>query len=263
MAAAKAKAAAEAAAIQAVEDYLQSGIVVNAIEQTVERAFEKHFGKFMDRMTELEKANEELKERIENTEGKSLELESSLSAKEAEIKRLNSTIDAQAVSINNLKLAMNEAEQYSRRNCLKFYGVQENESENTDEIVCKLSTEHLGVRVTVDDLDRTHRIAARSGATSDSSTSKTKKPRVIIAKFCSYRVRSAVLRARRNLKGTGMGIDEALTATNQELLWAAKKHPKVKEAWSSDGRVTILLPATNGRTIKKTIRFKDELDKLR
>ena len=47
MAAAKAKAAAEAAAIQAVEDYLQSGIVVNATEQTVERAFEKHFGMFI------------------------------------------------------------------------------------------------------------------------------------------------------------------------------------------------------------------------
>ena len=125
----------------------------------------------------------------------------------------------------------------------------------------------LGVHLTVNDLDRSHRVAPRSEkSTSDSGSGgtnqKNKKPRAIIAKFCSYRVRSSVLRARRKLKGTGMGIDEALTPTNQELLWTAKKHSKVNGAWSSDGRIVVLITTTNGKSIRKTIHCKQDLEKL-
>ena len=113
---------------------------------------------------------------------------------------------------------------------------------------------------------RSHRVAARlpqeGGArTTDAegASSRKKKPRAIIVKFCSYRKRSAVMHARRRLKGSGMGIDEALTAHNQDLLWKAKRHEKVKDAWTLDGRVTVLLAGTNGKNVKKVIRNKDEL----
>ena len=91
---------------------------------------------------------------MDGIDPKSLELETSLTARKAEIKSLNDHIEAQATSINNLKLAMNEAEQYSRRNCLKFNGVKESDSENTDEIICRLATERLGVPMVMTDLDR-------------------------------------------------------------------------------------------------------------
>ena len=200
-----------------------------------------------------------IKERLDDNDGKILELETSLAARKTEIKRLNDLVDAQATSINNLELTMNEADQYSRRNCLKFYGVKESDSENT-------ATNRLGIPLTIADLDRTHRVASRKNGTTDSqaqgANSKSRKPRAIIAKFFSYRLRSAVIRARRKLKGTGIGVDEALTSTNHELLWAAKKHEKVKEAWSSDGRIIALLPATGGKSIKRTIRSKTDLENI-
>ena len=136
---------------------------------------------------------------MDGIDGKSLELDTSLTARKAEINSLNDLIEVQASSINNLKLAMNEAEQYSRRNCLKIYGVKESVSENTDEIICRLATGRCGVPMVTTDLDRSHRVAPRSNNASDSraegGNSRNNKPRAIIAKFCSYRIRNAVLYA--------------------------------------------------------------------
>ena len=262
----KTKATAEAAALQAVEDYLKTEAFVNAIQTAVERAIDKHLTTLIHRVDQLEEANTGIKERLDDNDGKILELETSLAARKTEIKRLNDLVDAQATSINNLELTMNEADQYSRRNCLKFYGVKESDSENTDELICQLATNRLGIPLIIADLDRTHRVASRKNGTTDSqaqgANSKSRKPRAIIAKFFSYRLRSAVIRARRKLKGTGIGVDEALTSTNHELLWAAKKHEKVKEAWSSDGRIIALLPATGGKSIKRTIRSKTDLENI-
>ena len=78
----------------------------------------------------------------------------------------------------------------------------------------------------------------------------------------TYRKRSAVLRSRKKLKGSGIAIDESLTASNQDILWAAKKHDRVKEAWASDGRIIVLLAGTGNKDIKRLIRNKDELNKL-
>ena len=215
----------KAAALQAVEDYIKTEAFIEAIGDVVEKAIDKHIKKFIERLDDLEKANTDLTERIDRFDGKSLELETSLAARKAEIKRLNDLVEVQATSIDNLKLAMNEAEQYSRRNCLKFYGVKESDSENTDEIICRLANERLGVSITRTDLDRSHRVASRRNSGPDEGGNpKNRKPRAIIAKFCTYRVRNAILRARWKLKGTGIRVDEALTSTNQELLWAAKKN---------------------------------------
>lgn len=256
----------EAAAFKAFEKYMESNAFVNAVEKAVERAIDKHIMKFNQRLDQLEISSTHTMEEIERVDGKALELESSLNTKGAEIDRLKDVIEKQSTSIHNLTLAMNEADQYSRRNCLKFYGVKESNTEITDDVICQLASERLGVNLTAVDIDRSHRVAPRGGIANDAGSAdanpKNKRPRAIIAKFCSYRVRSAVLRARRKLKGTGMAIDEALTSTNQDLLWAAKKHHRVNEAWSFDGRIIVLLPATNGKTVKRTIHSKRDLDKL-
>ncbi|XP_041464626.1 uncharacterized protein LOC121415493 [Lytechinus variegatus] len=138
-----------------------------------------------------------------------------------------------------------------------------------DDVICKLVTERLGVSLTPNDIDRSHRIAAPNRDQATESTSGTarapnrkSRPRAIIVKLTTYRKRAEILKMRRKLKGSGIGIDEALTKTNQDLLYAAKQHQKVKEAWTSDGRVIVLLPATRGNTIKRVIRSKEELKKL-
>ena len=223
----------KAAALQAVEDYIKTEAFLTAIDEVVEKAIDKHITRFIDRLDTLEKANTGLTERMDGIDGKSLELETSLTARKTEIKSLNGLIEAQATSINNLKLAMNEAEQYSRRNCLKIYGVKESDSENTDEIICRLATERLGVLMVTTDLDRSHRIAPRS--------------------------------------------NNALAGNSRELAYRRRRGSDIHQPVAPEGcpekrqgqggvvlrwGIVILLPATNGKTTKRTIHSKEDIEKL-
>ena len=91
---------------------------------------------------------------------------------------------------------------------------------------------------------------------------KNIKPREIIAKFISYRVRRVILSKRSELKGKKMGIDEDLTRVNAELLKKTKDTKKIIAAWSSDGRIIALLPASGGKTLKRLIRAESDLDMI-
>ena len=260
---------AKALVTQAIQDYLKSKAFSKAIENALKEGIENRLDEFFVRIDSLEKRHTELTQQVEQNAGRTMELEVDNKAKSKEITRLKTTVAAQAEKLHTIETEINEMNQYSRRNCLKFYGVPESTDEITDDVICRIAAERLKVPLTTDDIDRSHRVAARKQSVSSTAETSTtdgaggaqsrKKPRAIVVKFCTYRKRSAVLRVRKNLKGTGMAIDEALTAANQELLWTVKRHEKVKEAWSSDGRIVALLPATNGRTIKRVIRSKDEL----
>lgn len=267
--AAKGKAIAEATALQTIQDYLVSDAFFEAIDRAVEKAVDKQLSKFAKRLINLEQSNKQIIDRLEQNDGKQLELESIIQDNEKSISRLNQLLHQQESATRSIHIALNEAEQYSRRNCLKFYGVKEanGAAESTDDTVCAIVNDRLGISLTANDIDRSHRIAAPKrddgdGGQEASRAGKNSRPRAIIVKFTTYRKRSEILRARRRLKGTGVAIDEALTKTNQDLLWTAKRHEKVLEAWSSDGRIVVLLQATRGKTMKKVIHNKDELNRL-
>ena len=199
-----------------------------------------------------------------------MELEVSMERKTKEIKSLKKQIESQQDCIKNIQAEMNSLEQYSRRNCLLVFGVKEDKSEDTTEIVRGIVSRHLNIELKKDDIDRSHRLQPRrrpennSGASNqDQNKSKrTPTPKPIIVKFTTYRVRSEVLSKRRKLKGTGIGIDENLTRKNAELLSAAKRTPGVKAAWSSDGRILVLIPTSNGATMTRQIQSKEELSRL-
>ena len=181
---------------------------------------------------------------------------------------MNDLLSQQKTTAENLKVSLNEAEQYSRRNCLKFYGVKEvnGATEKTDDTICKIVNDRLGVALSPNDIDRSHRIAApkrdgdeaEAGQGATRSATKTTRPRAIIVKFTTYRKRSEIINSRRKLKGTGIfNKNKSRAATD------GKQHEKVIEAWPSDGRIVVLLPATSGKTIKKkVIHSQDELKNL-
>ena len=219
----------------------------------------KEMAKFLHRLELIEKSNNDIAERLDRNDGKTMDIEVDLQAKEREIRVLKDLSIKQSDAINNLQIAVNEAEQYSRRNCLKFFGVAEHDGEDTDEVVCTIAKEKLGVELSKHDIDRSHRVAVRNN---ERIEGKKKKTRTIVMKFTSYRKRNEVLRSRRKLKGSGIGIDESLTSVNQDLIFATKKHERVKEAWASDGRIIALLATTGNRTIKRQIGSKDELSTL-
>ena len=95
---------------------------------------------------------------------------------------------------------INAQEQYSRRNCLRFFGCPERKGESTDSIVMKMVNDILKVNLTVDDIERSHRVGMPGeplpepapGAIED-PTAPTKIYRGIIVKFKSYRKRQEII----------------------------------------------------------------------
>ena len=137
-----------------------------------------------------------------------------------------------------------------------MFGYPEKERENTDNIVMDLAHNTLKVELSIDDIERSHRV----GPKKEPGDRSGGKPRGIIVKFKSYRKRMEILKSRRKLKGTKCVIVEDLTAKNQSLLHEARGHSKVETAWSKDGQIIALLKGT--AKTKKLIHNHDDLKKL-
>lgn len=57
---------------------------------------------------------------------------------------------------------IDDLEQYSRRNCLKFRGIPESKDEDTDQLIIKSCNETLGVMVESTDISRSHRVGGEA-----------------------------------------------------------------------------------------------------
>ena len=84
-----------------------------------------------------------------------------------------------------------------------MHGVEEQEQENTDNIVLNVIKEHLDIELSVKDLDRSQKIG--------NSDSRSKR-RPIIVKFVSYNDCREIFNNKKQLKGTGVSITKSLTA---------------------------------------------------
>ena len=206
-----------------------------------------------------------LNDRLDKLDGTILELQSKVSNIKSDFEHLQK--QQQTCQDNNEKLErqINDLEQYSRRNCVRVFGVPEHEKENTDELVRDIATKHLGVNLQLDHIDRSHRVRRRV----DPSGAQPRKPRAIIVKLTSYRHRQLLLYNKKKLKedNTGYSIYEDLTAKNRTLLWEAQKasrdpERKIESAWTRDGRTIVTIKAGNNKTIKKLIHSKEELEKI-
>lgn len=184
-----------------------------------------------------------------------------ISSLEAENKNLREEVQLFSDKIKTLESdrafvhgKLDEAEQYSRRSCLRISGISETPDEVTDNIVIKVA-QACGTKITLNDIDRSHRIRQRQPKNSQ-------RPDDIIVKFVSYRSRSSFYWGKSKLKGSadfkGVYINEDLTSQRANLLRSARQLVKNKAllgAWSSDGRIYVKqLDGT-----KSTIRCKDDI----
>ena len=189
---------------------------------------------------------------VEQNEGRLHDLEVKLEEKSRRVEDLEKVIEQKEDRITKLERASNDLQQYSRRSSVRIFGVAEKSKENTDQIACDIAQEHLGIQLLPDDIDRSHRVGKRSG----------KNPRAIIVKFCSYRKRTEVMKARKSLKNTGITIQEDLTQQNVQLYTRTYKHPKVTAAWTHDGRIIASLQTSDGKSTSKVIHSDGDLRAL-
>lgn len=113
-------------------------------------------------------------------------------------------------------------EQYTRRNCLKMSGIQENANDNTDQLVLNvvnnLVLKEIEEKITIKDISRSHRVGKFNAHSH-------RRPRDIIVKCVSYRDRARIDVNKGNLKAYNKKptkkthpfyINEALTQTRSE-----------------------------------------------
>ena len=147
------------------------------------------------------------------------------------------------------KNKLNDLEQYTRRNSVRVFGIEESSREETNDLIIELAAKKLDIKLTNEDLDRSHRVGKKNGD----------NPRAIIVKFARHDTKSTILRARRKLKGSRTVIKEDLTVTNLHLLKSVKDNTNISNAWSWDGRI---FATKNGSNTVISIKDTTEVAKL-
>ena len=105
------------------------------------------------------------------------------------LEKANSDLSKENISLTArvaaLEAQVDQAEQYSRRNCLRISGIQEEKNENTDDIVLRIASD-IGSSVQAQDIDRSHRIG-------NPNSPRRTRPREIIVKFSTNRARASFI----------------------------------------------------------------------
>lgn len=119
-------------------------------------------------------------------------------------------------------------EQYSRSNNVRIFGVPETEAEKVEEVVAKLCSEKLKVKVSAEDIDHSHRLKGKEGA-----------HRPIIIRFCRRSVRDEIYRAKSKLRGTSIVIREDLTKERMCIIKNLVSKTSYKDVFTSNGNVFV------------------------
>ena len=124
--------------------------------------------------------------------------------------------------LEETEIKIDDAEQYSRRACLRIYGIPPTSgNENAEQCEAKVKEvfKEIGVNVPDDMLDRAHRIGQKSKNKTTGVVEQT-----MIVKFVSWKYRTAVYRARKKSEDKAIQLD--LTARRAKLLVFAKERVK-------------------------------------
>ena len=136
-----------------------------------------------------------------------------------------------------VKQKANDNEQYSRRSNVRIFGMESPDTnsdsvmfENRTKSVVDFCKNELGVDLHEQEIDRAHRVGRQHG----------KKSRAIIVKFRSHASKVKVMKAKKNLKGKPLYVNEDLTNQNLWLLKRSKEACKGNGyGYSVDGKIFV------------------------
>ena len=127
-----------------------------------------------------------------------------------------------------MKTQVDQQAQYSRRNCLLFYGIKDEKDEDTDRIIINTVKEEMDIDIFPNDLDWLHRIG---------NPKTKKKERSIIVNFVRYSLRHNIFKNKKLLKGKGVCITESLAKDQMAKLNEAREIYGFRNVWTSDGNI--------------------------
>lgn len=199
-----------------------------------------------------------LEDKMDKLEGEIFDLKNEKDALKTEVDKLREEnrdlhrkIEQSKKENVSVRGVINDHEQHGRQFNLRVFGIPEVKtgSEDVGDCVKKcvdVFSNKVGVKVEEQDVEMAHRIGRPGGG----------RPRAIIVRFHSRRLRGQVLAERRKLKQSGVSIGEDLTAQNYKLLKSATQHSAVMSAWSSHGKV--IAKVKNGQIVKLDISMNIE-----
>ncbi|KAF9417188.1 hypothetical protein HW555_005699 [Spodoptera exigua] len=155
------------------------------------------------------------------------------------------TMSALKMQVELLTLGLDRHEMASRRQVLLLHGLPERKDEDHVSQAVSIVTEKLKIpKVSSMDIDSCHRLGA-----------DTSKPRPLLIRFQSHRLRSEVWQSKTLLKGSGLVFSEFLTKPRHDAFLAARKHFGVTQCWTSEGKIVVMLPDKSRRKIESPAEF--------
>ncbi|KAG5861285.1 hypothetical protein JTB14_025502 [Gonioctena quinquepunctata] len=121
----------------------------------------------------------------------------------------------------NLQYHVDRHEQFHRRNCVRIFGLQEGEHENTEDMIHNLLNKTMKLKINVTaNTEYCYRVGRPNIKTSAEERNQT-KPSAILIRFLNYKDRQKVMENRRQLKGSGVVIREHLSKKKLDLMKSA------------------------------------------
>ena len=133
----------------------------------------------------------------------------------------------------------NHLEQYSCRSHLRIWGLQVKPGESCKSAVAAFvgqlkDAKNDPILCTEEDIDAAHPLPTRPQTRRQSAASTDS---CILVRFHRRDLRDSILKARRQLKGKGLAVNEDLTSKNYSLLRKLSSDDSIDSAWSWNGKI--------------------------
>ena len=231
---------------------------------------QEEMNKLRNRMQNLEKANASQKKKI-------AALTALLKESQKEQLELRKETNSLRCKINCANYHGDGIEQYTRRENIRIHDVPETLTEKDDVLdaiidranyALSKSTHYSSVTVSKNDIQRAHRVG-KPKVNKDGVRVVPEKPRKIICRFKSYKLRQQIMYSKKALRSHrsygGSFITEDLTPFRSKLLWYLKNKidGKLVNLHTRDGNIRAQKKEAQGEDDKwYVIRNPDDLFKI-
>jgi len=180
----------------------------------IDKQMEKCFREFKDQIRDM----------LKNVLSK---VNSRMNVLEDKVKELEGKAKNIGESNRRLQIDLNRQIQYSKKDNLRIFGLEEKTDENCREEISNLVKTKLKVKILPADISTAHRLPK----------TQKQKHKSMIVRFKDRTQRREILKVRKLLKGTGISIGEDITRDNMTLIQDAEKSGRFESVWFHNGKV--------------------------
>ena len=212
------------------------------------QVLKKELTELKDSMAFNEKELQDIKDTVKKVSKANASIQKELVKAKEELEQTKQQLDKEKEETERVWCALDDLEQYTRKNSLEIHGIPEHVYSDTESAVIKIANA-LDVSIQPDDIEITHKLKGREG----------KRP--IIVKFCSHKAKSKLYKERIKLRNFKISdifpsfsittaasnqdriyINENLTQYRRDIVKEAnqrKRNKTLTSVWTLDGKIFV------------------------